>query len=127
MHWLARMAIIIGGNALALWIANRYIPGFVLTPHWGAIILIALILSLLNFLLKPLLTLVFGPVIILTLGSALIIVNAIILYLLIIITSRIDLLSGSIMIQNIPAPFVVTLFLASFTISAVNFIIHLAL
>jgi putative membrane protein len=122
MHWFARVIIVIGGNALALWIANLYVPGFILTPHWGAIILIALILSLLNFLLKPLLTLAFGPVIILTLGIALIIVNAIILYLLVIITTHIDLLSGSIMIQTIPA-----LFLATLVISAVNFVIHLAL
>ena len=119
--------VVIGGNALALWIANRYVPGFVLTPNWGAVILIALVLAALNFFLKPVLTLLFGPVIVLTLGIALIVVNAVILYLLIIITNRIDLLHGSIMIQTIPAPFVVTLFLASIVISAINFIIHLAL
>jgi putative membrane protein len=122
MHWIARIAVAIGGNALALWIAYLYVPGFQLTPHWTAIILIALILTLLNFLLKPLLTLAFGPVIILTLGIALIIVNAIVLYILVIITTHIDLLSGSIMIQTIPA-----LFLATLVISAINFIIHLAL
>ena len=122
MHWLARVALAIAGNALALWIANLYVPGFILTPHWGAIILIALILSLLNFILKPALTLLFGPIIILTLGIALIIVNMIILYILVIIAAHIDLLSGSIIIQTIPA-----LFLATLVISVINFIIHLAL
>jgi putative membrane protein len=122
MHWLAKIFVAVGGNALALWIAYLYVPGFKLDPHWVAIVLIALILTLLNFLLKPLLTLLFGPVIILTLGIALIIVNAIILYLLVIITGHIDFLSGSIIIQTIPA-----LFLSTIVISAVNFIIHLAL
>jgi putative membrane protein len=122
MHWLARAIVSIAGNALALWIAYLYVPGFILNPHWIAIVLIALILTLLNFLLKPLLTLLFGPVIILTLGLALILVNVIILYLLVIITTHIDLLSGSIIIQSIPA-----LFFATIVISVVNFIIHLAL
>jgi putative membrane protein len=122
MHWIARVIISIGGNALALWIANYYVPGFILSTPWLGLILIALILSLLNFILKPVLTLLFGPVIILTLGLALIIVNAIILYLLAIIAAHIDFLSGSIIIQTIPA-----LFLATLVISVVNFIIHLAL
>ena len=122
MHWFARVIIVIGGNALALWIANQYVPGFILSTPWLGLIFVAIILSLLNFLIKPLLTLLFGPIIILTLGIALIIVNAIILYLLVVITGRIDFLSGSIIIQNIPA-----LFFATIVISAVNFIIHLAL
>lgn len=122
MHWIARIIIAIGGNALALWIANQYVPGFVLSTPWLGLIFIALILSLLNFFLKPAVTLLFGPVIILSLGIALIIVNALILYVLVIITGHIDFLSGSIIIQNIPA-----LFFSTIVISAVNFIIHLAL
>lgn len=127
MHWLARVAIAIGGNALALWIADILVPGFVLSTPWLGLIFIAVILSLLNFLLKPLLTLILGPVIVLTLGIAFIVVNMLVLYFLIIITGHIDFLRGSIIIQNIPTPFVVTLFLASIVISAVNLIIHIAL
>lgn len=122
MHWLARLAIIVGGNALALWVANTYVPGFVLNGNWITLILIALTLAVLNFLLKPILTLVFGPIIILTLGLGLIVVNAIILYILPIIADHIDILRGSIIIQNIPA-----LLLATLIISIINFIIHLAL
>ena len=122
MHWLAKLALVIGGNALALWIANLYVPGFILNnQNWLALILIALILALLNFLLKPVLTLVLGPIIILTLGLGIIIVNAIILWLLPIITNHIDFLHGSIIIQTIPA-----LFFATLVVSVVNFIIHAA-
>ncbi len=122
MHWLARLAIIVGGNALALWVANTYVPGFVLSGNWITLVLIALTLAVLNFLLKPILTLILGPIIILTLGLGLIVVNAIILYILPIIADHIDILRGSIIIQNIPA-----LLLATLIISIINFIIHLAL
>ena len=122
MHWLGRMVLIIAGNALALWLANMYVPGFVMNGNWVAIVLVALILSLLNFLLKPVLTLVLGPIIILTLGLGLIIVNALILWLLPIVANHIDFLHGSIMIQNIPA-----LFFATLIVSVINFIIHIAI
>ncbi len=122
MHWLARLVIIVGGNALALWIANTYIPGFVLSSNWILIVLVALTLAILNFLLKPILTLALGPIIILTLGLGVLIVNGIILYLLPIIADHIDILHGSIMIQNIPA-----LFFATLIVSVINFLIHLAL
>jgi putative membrane protein len=122
MKWLGQIILVVGGNALALWLANQYVPGFALNGNWVAIVLVALILAFLNFLLKPILTLVFGPIIILTLGLGLIIVNALILYLLPIVADHIDFLHGSIIIQNIPA-----LFFATLIVSVINFIIHLAL
>lgn len=122
MHWFARLVIIVGGNALALWVANTYVPGFVLNGNWLTLILIALTLAILNFLLKPVLTLVLGPIIILTLGLGVLIVNGIILYLLPIIADHVDILRGSIIIQNIPA-----LFFATLIVSIINFIIHFAL
>ena len=122
MHWLARLVLIICGNVFALWLANTYVPGFVLnTTNWIALALIAFILIVLNFLLKPLLTLALGPVIIITLGLGLIVVNMLILWLLPLVLNSIDFLRGSIIIQDIPA-----LFLATLIVSAVNFIIHLA-
>ncbi len=122
MHWFARLVIIVGGNALALWVANTYVSGFVLNGNWVTIMLIALVLAILNFLLKPILTLILGPVIILTLGLGVLVVNAIILWILPIIADHIDFLHGSIIIQNIPA-----LFFATLVVSVINFIIHVAL
>lgn len=122
MHWLARLVIVVGGNALALWLANLWVPGFVLSANWIGVILVALVLSALNFLLKPVLTLILGPVIVLTLGIGVLIVNALILWLLPIILNHIDFLQGSITIQSIAA-----LFFATLVVSAVNFIIHVAL
>jgi len=121
-HWFARLVIIVGGNALALWIADIYVPGFALSHNWLLIILVALVLSVLNFLLKPVLTLILGPVIVLTLGLGVLIVNALILYILPIATNYIDITRGSITIQTIPA-----LILGTLIVSAINLIIHLAL
>jgi putative membrane protein len=122
MHWLARLAIIVGGNALSLWVADKIVPGFSLNGNWITIILVAVILALLTFFLKPVLTLIFGPIIVITLGIGLIIVNVIILYVLQFITNNIDITRGSIIIQSIPA-----LLLATLVVSAINYIIHLAL
>lgn len=122
MHWLARLVLIICGNLVALWLANRYVAGFVLNqPYWVNLVIIALILAVLNFLLKPILTLILGPVIVLTLGLGLIIVNALILWLLPVVLNQIDFLRGSIMIQTIPA-----LFWATLIVSAINLLIHFA-
>jgi putative membrane protein len=122
MHWFARLVIIVGGNALALWLANMWVPGFVMNGNAITLILIAVVLAVLNFFLKPLLTLVLGPIIIITLGLGVLVVNALILYLLPIVADHIDFLHGSIIIQNIPA-----LFFATLIVSVLNFIIHVAL
>jgi putative membrane protein len=122
MHWLARVAITTAGNALALWAVNRYVPGFAVSMDWGQLLLLALVLAILNFVLKPILDLIFAPVIIITLGFGVLIVNGIIVWLLPIIATHIDFLHGSISIQSILA-----LAIGTIIISIVNFIIHLAL
>jgi len=121
MHWFAKLVLIVIGNAFALWLANRIVPGFVLSAEAWQLAAIALVLAVLNFILKPIFTLILGPVIILTLGLGVIIVNAVILYLLPILTNQLDFLRGSITIQSIPA-----LIFATIIVGAVNFFIHLA-
>jgi putative membrane protein len=120
MRWLGKIILIIAGNALGLWLANRYIPGFVVNTNWQQLVLIALILALLNAILKPVLTLVFGPIIVLTLGIGIVVVNAAILFILQFLSSHLAFLSGSIMIQSIPA-----LIYATLVLGVINFVIHL--
>lgn len=122
MHWLARIVLIIIGNAAALWLVNRYIAGFGVNMNLGQLLLLAFVLALLNFFLKPILTLILGPIIVLTLGIGIIIVNGIIIWLLPIIAAHVDFLQGSITIQTIPA-----LLIGTLIISAVNLLIHLAI
>jgi putative membrane protein len=121
MHWIIKTILIILGNALALWLANQYVPGFILSTNWVQLILIALILALLNAILKPILTLILGPIIVLTLGLGIIIVNALILWLLPILANHVDFLRGSVNIQTILA-----LIFATLIVSVINFVIHVA-
>jgi putative membrane protein len=120
MRWLLKIIIIIAGNAFGLWLAYLYVPGFVVTTDPVKLVLVALTLVLLNAILKPILTLIFGPVIILTLGLGIIVVNAAILLILQFLGSHLTILSGSISIQSIPA-----LIYATLILGAVNFIAHL--
>lgn len=123
MHWIVKLVLVTASNAFALWLANRWVPGFVLNAPILGLILLALTLTILNFLLKPILTLVLGPIIIITLGLGLIIVNALILWFAAYLSHlpQLDFIHGSITIQSIPA-----LILATLLISIINFIVHLA-
>ena len=111
--------LIIVGNGFALWLANLYVPGFVLSTDLKQVIVLALILALLNGILKPVLDALFGPIIVLTLGLGVLIVNGILIWLLPIIASKIDFLHGSISIQTIPA-----LIFTTIIVTVVNVVIH---
>ena len=81
---------------------------------------VTLILTLLNFFIRPALKLLFGPIILLTLGLGIIAINGIILYLLTISVNHLDVLRGSIIIETIPA-----LIYGTLIITAVNWIIRI--
>lgn len=108
-----RLIATIAANALALFLANRYISGFELTADTYKLALIALTLTVLNIVLRPILKLILGPFIVLTLGLGLIVVNAATVFVLDIITENLTIL-------NIPA-----LFYATLLIGALNFAVHL--
>lgn len=113
MKWLIKVIGATLVNGLALLVAAHFIPGFKLTSDLKEVAVIALILTALNFILKPVLKLILGPIIILTLGLGLFFVNAIVLYIL-------DILTKNLTIETIPA-----LIFASLIVGAVNFIFHL--
>jgi putative membrane protein len=60
--------------AVAVWVAAEIVPGIHL-DGWESTVIVALILSLLNMFVKPLLVAISLPVTILTLGLFLIIIN----------------------------------------------------
>ncbi|MDC6354497.1 MULTISPECIES: phage holin family protein [Robiginitalea] len=65
-------------SALAVVILSKILPG-VSVASYGIAILVAVVLSLLNFIVKPLLIILTLPVTILTLGLFLLIINALII------------------------------------------------
>ncbi len=69
--FLVRWAI----NAIALYVAVLIVPGIELNGEWTSILWLALVMGLLNALVRPLLKFLTCPLIILTLGLFTIIIN----------------------------------------------------
>ncbi len=65
-------------SALSLLIVARLVPGFEITSLWAALI-VALVLGLLNALVRPVLLLLTLPVTVLTLGIFIFVINALLL------------------------------------------------
>ena len=114
MKLIARIVVAVLVNAIALYAAATYIAGFKLEGSAEQIIGMAVILTALNFFVKPILKLVLGPIIILTLGIGLILVNMLMLYIL-------DFISKNLTIETIPA-----LLYATILFGVINFVFHLA-
>lgn len=102
------------GNTFALLLAQALIPWLQLSSNFFDTLILALILTALNFFLKPILHLIFGPLIILTLGFGALAINMVIIYIL-------DILSQTITIRD---NIFVTLLLVSLIVSAANIVIH---
>src|ERR1044071_475021 len=74
MPFLVRLAIAILINAAALWVADALFDG-VDIDGWGPLIVAAIVLGIVNSLLKPILTILSIPFIIVTLGLFLLLIN----------------------------------------------------
>lgn len=72
---LVEFAVRAAVTAVAVWVAAQLVGGIVL-EGWGATVFAAVILGLLNALLRPVLVLGALPLIVLTLGIGLIVINA---------------------------------------------------
>ncbi len=68
-------------NAVAIFLAIRFVPGIHLESGLISVIWLALILGLVNAFLRPLLTLLTCPLIILTLGLFTLLINAFLFWL----------------------------------------------
>lgn len=81
-------------NAAALWVAVVIVPGFEFRFDQGTIpafLAIALILGIVNVVIRPLITVLALPAILLTLGLFLLVVNAIALAIVVAISGALDL------------------------------------
>ena len=113
MKTLARYIVAIVGNIIGFLAADYFVAGFNVVKDPKQLLILAFVFVLLNFILKPVLKMVLGPIIILTLGLALLAINAGMLYVL-------DRFSSGLTIATIPA-----LVYASVIIGVVNFVFHL--
>jgi putative membrane protein len=68
-------------NAIAIFLAIRFVPGIILESGWVSVIWLALILGLVNAFLRPLLKLLTCPLILLTLGLFTLLINTFLFWL----------------------------------------------
>ena len=99
-------------NILGLFLAQLWVPGFVILDGWQAYLIAGIVLGLLNLIVKPILKIISFPLIIISLGLFLIVINGVILWL----TGQ---LTGYIVIESY-----VALLWATLVIAAVNFVAH---
>ena len=114
MKLFGKLITFIIGNAVALFAASRFIPGFVLEPGIKNFVSALLLLTAANLIIRPIAKLFLGPLIIITLGIFTIIINAAILY-------TIDIYSPSITISGLG-----TLITATIVMSVINFLIYIS-
>jgi putative membrane protein len=74
-HMLLRLLLRLVGNVAALWVAAGLLDGVTYSDDFGTLVLAALVLTLANWAVRPIVTLLALPLIILTLGIALFFVN----------------------------------------------------
>lgn len=107
------MIALIAGNILALFLASRFIDGVSIAGGWQGLAVVGLILSVFNFVLKPVLKFLLGPFILLTFGLLLVAINIALVW-------ATDFFSQDLSIGGIQP-----LLLTTLAVVVVNFIVHL--
>ncbi len=77
MHFLQLVVI----NGLAVWVSDILLANFTVYGGWKGYVIAAVVLALLNVILKPVLKILSAPLIILSLGLFTIVINGFILWL----------------------------------------------
>jgi len=111
MRFLIHLIFSLFSNFVALLAAVYFIPGFDIIPGFTNFLLAALVLTLINAFIRPILKLLFTPIIFLTFGLGTLIINALLLLLL-------DKL-----LTNITITGILSLIYATLIITAVNLVI----
>jgi putative membrane protein len=78
-------------TAAALWVAVLVVPGLEFDGSIPTLLLVALILGVINAVVKPILTIISIPLIVLTLGLFLLVVNAIALAIVVWVSDSFEL------------------------------------
>jgi len=77
---MKRLILSIFINALALWVAHQWVPGFTVSGQIGTFLVAGLVLGFLNGIIKPILKFFAFPLILLTLGLFVFVINALLLW-----------------------------------------------
>ena len=78
-------------NAVALWVAVQLVPGIDFSGEWWKLVLVAVIFSLVNTYLRPILRILTLPITLITFGIFLLIINALMLLLVNAVAAELNL------------------------------------
>ena len=81
MKLLLRIILLVVSNALALYVASKLIPGFIINSNYVGFLEIGLVLGVINVFIRPILKLLSFPIIILSFGLFSLIINIALLYI----------------------------------------------
>jgi len=81
MKLLAKLILAFGANILALLAAVYFIDGVTVSRDPKGFLTVALLLTLVNLVIRPIAKMIFSPLILITLGLFTIVINAGILYI----------------------------------------------
>lgn len=111
MKFIARLILQFFANILGILAADYFIEGFSFNGDLKSLVIAAVVLSIANLFLKPILRLALGPLILLTFGLFTIVINMFLLYLVTLVVPAFQIVLGW--------PF----FYASLIIGFINFLI----
>lgn len=106
-------------NAFALFIVSLILPGFEFVGGWIAPVVTAIVLTLLNMLVKPILKFLSFPLVFASAGLFLIVINAGILFLTEYVVAVMDIEGVAFQIKNL-----LTYVLAAIIFGIANWLIH---
>jgi putative membrane protein len=107
-------------NAIALWVAVWLLrPGIQFTGVWWKLVLVAIVFSLVNTYVRPILRILTLPISVLTLGIFLLVINAVMLLLVSAVSSQLNL---DFHVANFGAAFI-----GAIVISVVGFLVAVAI
>jgi len=114
-----RILVTILVNALALFLVSKLLPGFTFEGGWLTPVIVAAILTVLNFIVKPILKFLSFPLVFLTGGLFLIVLNAFMLFLADYLLAVMDFEGMNLVVDGI-----LTYVLAAVIFGIANWLIH---
>ena len=109
---ISKAIVAMVANIAGLYLIGTYVPGAQVPLTVQGLLIAAFVLTLINFLIRPLLKLVLSPIIVITLGLATLAVNGITLYIL------------EVAVPEVNFGGLTSLTYATLIMTAVNFVVH---
>jgi putative membrane protein len=119
-------------HVFALWFTSQILPAFVISGSWQTTLVAGLVLSLLMFVIKPILKILFIPINIITFGLLSWVINVIVVYILTLIVAQIEItpwtfpgfMMWGFVIPPVSLTYVASLIVCTFSITFFSNLLH---